>query len=147
MKSKITVILFLFSICFVAQLSAQNRKSFDVEAFKKRKAEYIIKHAELSDSEAKTFIPLANELMDKRFELHRQQRRDERILRKKEKKTDADYEKVLNKQLELRDKELQLEKEYMLKFKRVLSAEKIYKFQQAEHNFMTESFKNHKHKP
>lgn len=135
MKSKNILLLLIFSFCILSPIFAQ-KKSFDIEAFKKKKAEFIIQTVGLSDTEAKTFIPLANELMDKRFEINRDMRRNARDIRKKENISNADYERIINEAAEVKLKEALLDKEYLQKFKLVLSAEKIYKYQQAEADFM-----------
>lgn len=130
---------------FVPETFAQKR-SFDIEAFKAKKAEFIIQKVGLTDAETKAFIPLANELLDKRFEINRDMRRNARDIRKKENKTNADYERLINESTEVKLKEAQLDKEYLQKFKQVLSAEKIYKYQQAEAEFMKQMLdKRHKH--
>lgn len=145
MKPKNIILLLFFSLCIVSQTFAQ-RKSFDIEAFKQKKAEFIIQRAGLTDAEAKTFIPLMNELMDKRFKINREMRRNAREIRKKDNKTNADYEHVINEAAEVKLKEAQLDKEYLLKFKQILSAEKIYKYQQAEAEFMKQMLsKRHNH--
>ncbi len=135
MKSKNILLLFFFSLCILSPTFAQ-KKSFDIEAFKKKKADFIIQTVGLTDAEAKTFIPLANELLDKRFEINRDMRRNARDIRKKESISNADYERIINEAAEVKLKEALLDKEYLQKFKLVLSAEKIYKYQQAEADFM-----------
>ncbi|HCO68152.1 MAG TPA: hypothetical protein DIT04_10425 [Dysgonomonas sp.] len=126
-------------VCTVTFVSAQNRH-FDVDDFKKKKAEYIIKEVGLTDAEAKAFIPLSNELLDKRFEINHNIRSKNREIREKQTRTDADYTHMIESSFDLREKELQLEKEYYQKFRKVLSPEKIYKFQRAESKFMKETF-------
>ena len=74
--------------------------------------------------------------MDKRFELNRSIRKETRELRKKTNKTNADYERLLDASSTVKIKEAQLEQEYLQKFKKVLSAEKIYKYKQAEAQYM-----------
>lgn len=129
---------FLF-VMTLLPLSAQHAH-FDVDEFKKKKAEYIIKEVGLTEAEAKAFIPLSNELLDKRFELNHNVRSVNRQIRGKDRKTDADYTRMIESSFDLRAKELELEKEYYLKFKKVLSPEKLYKYQRAESKFMKEAF-------
>ncbi len=142
MKHKNTLLLVVLSIISYFPLAAQEqeseqlRKKFDVEGFKKKKADFIIDKIDLTDADAKAFIPLSNELMDKRFELNRAIRRDTRELRKKANKTETDYLNLLDASSVAKIKEAQLEQEYLQKFKKVLSAEKIYKYKQAEAEYM-----------
>lgn len=139
MPHRYTLIVVLF-LMGLLPLSAQQEKksSFDVEKFKHRKAEFIKKEMGLTDSEAKAFIPLMTELLDKKVQLHRSIRNEIRSIRTKEDKSDADYNTLIDANLEIRTKELQLDKEYFVKFKKVLSPEKIYKYQRAESKFMRE---------
>lgn len=141
MQYKNILLLVLLSIFSYFPSSAQehsHRGDFDIEAFKKKRAEFIIEKVNLTDAEAKAFIPLTNELMDKRFELNRAIRKESRELRKKSNKTNADYERLLEASSSVKIKEAQLEQEYLQKFKKVLSAEKIYKYKQAENQYMKE---------
>lgn len=132
------ILLSIFSFFPVAAQQQGGRGNFDIEAFKKKKNEFIIKKADLTEAEAKAFIPIANELMDKRFELNRNLRKDSRELRQKDKATNADYERILDASSAIKVKEAQLEQEYLQKFKKVLSAEKIYRYKQAEDDYMKE---------
>lgn len=140
MRHKNIVLLIVLTVFSYFPLSAQDHehshRGFDIEAFKKKKAEFIIDNVNLTDAEAKSFIPLTNELMDKRFELNRAIRKETRELRKKNNKTNSDYERLLDASSSVKIKEAQLEQEYLQKFKKVLSAEKIYKYKQAEAQYM-----------
>lgn len=49
--------------------------------------------------------------------------------------TDADYAKAVNSNLDTKIQEAQLEKEYYEKFRKILSPEKLYKYQMAESQF------------
>ena len=143
MQYKNILLLIILTLLSYAPLSAQehsHRGNFDIEAFKKKRADYIIKNVNLTDAEISTFIPLENELMDKRFELNRIIRKETRELRKKNNKTDADYERLLDASSTLKIKEAQLEQEYIQKFKKVLSSKKIYKYKQAEAEYMKNLF-------
>ncbi|PXV63860.1 hypothetical protein CLV62_112109 [Dysgonomonas alginatilytica] len=141
MQHKNILLLLVLSIFSYFPLSAQEHShsgNFDIDAFKKKRAEFIIEKVNLTDAEAKAFIPLANELLDKRFELNRAIRKESRELRKKSNKTNADYERLLEASSTVKIKEAQLEQEYLQKFKKVLSAEKIYKYKQADAEYMKE---------
>jgi len=140
MKLKFFLFLSFMFMLAVNPLFAQQHKHFDVDDFKKKKAEYIVKEVGLTDTEAKAFIPLSNELLDKRFELNHNIRSKNRQIREKDKKSDSDYTHMIETSFDLREKELELEKEYYQKFKKVLSPEKIYKYQKAESKFMKETF-------
>lgn len=131
MKTKIISLLFFFSVVTFFANGQENRK-FNLEEFKKNRSEFLKKEIGLTKEEEKKFIPISDELMKKKYDLNRQLRQESRTLRSKEKMTDADYEAIVKKTLETKAKEVELEKEYYEKFKKVLSPEKIYKYQMAE---------------
>ena len=144
MKQILSLIVIL--IISVGQLCAQpGRKSkpkhrtFDIENFKKQKADFIVAEANLTPSEATVFIPLMDELLQKKFELNRKVRNESRLLKKKENPSASDYDTYLELSVESRIQEAVLDKEYYEKFKKILPAEKIYKYQQAETKFMRET--------
>ena len=145
-----TFILFIFLCLCVTTASAQERhkhSNFDIETFKKEKADFVIKEAGLTQKEADQYIPLMNELSEKRFELNRQVRMESRKLKENQTKTDSDYDNVINIGLDSGIKEAQLNKEYYSKYKKILSSEKIYKSRKAEEKFMQETIsKNRKNR-
>ncbi|MDH6356092.1 Spy/CpxP family protein refolding chaperone [Dysgonomonas sp. PH5-45] len=137
-------LLLLILVIATFSVNAQQRKhgkKFDYEKFKKERADFIIKEVGLTNQEAKVFMPLCEELMRKKFELNRDVRKQSRDLNKKVNKTDRDYETVIDLSIENKAKEAQLEKEYYKRFKKVLSPQKIYKYQRAEMKFMKRTVK------
>jgi len=139
MKYRFFTVFLSFILLGVASVYSQQQGKqthFDIEKFKKDKAEFIKNEAGLTDTEAKAFLPLMNELMDKKFELNRSRRIKARELRDKKEKIDSDYDLLIEKGFDVRAKEIQLDKEYYLKFKKILSSEKIYKCQRAESKFV-----------
>ncbi|NDW19371.1 hypothetical protein D0T53_10670 [Dysgonomonas sp. 216] len=110
-------------------------KRFNFEEYQKERVDFIIKEVGLTSEEKKEFIPLTNELLRKKFELNRDVRREERALIERGNITKEEYESLINKLLDVRMKEAQLEKEYFLKFKKVLPIDKLYKYQKAESRF------------
>lgn len=146
---KINGIILLVLLLSVGLMSAnaqnkrgEGRRGFNIEQAKEKQAEFFIKELNLTDAEAKAFIPLLNEFTDKKFELNRAVRMQSSALRKQEKKTDADYQKVIDAFLDSKIKEAQLQKEYYQKFQKVLSSEKLYYFQRAEMKFMQRVLEN-----
>ena len=131
MKTKFISLLFIFALNILSVYGQENKR-FNLEEFKKKRTEFLKEEIGLTKSEAKAFFPLSNELMQKKYELNKVLIDKNRDLRKKGKKTNADYEEIVKKTLEIRIKEAKLEKEYYEKFKAILSPEKIYKYQIAE---------------
>jgi hypothetical protein len=113
------------------------------EIFEKRNI-YLTKAMGLTAEEAAVFIPLDNELIRKKFESERICRRLERELSNKKEKTDDECKKLLKCKEDAKEKVDKLDKEYLEKFKKILSSEKILKYQRAERDFFEEFFRNRK---
>ncbi len=146
MKLKIALILTLL-LCFTFSINAQDRQrrgDFDFEAMKKEKAEYLTKELNLTDAEAKAFLPLEIEFMAKKYEVNREARKETRELKRKENKTEADYKRITQLNLESEQKESQLQIEYYKKFAEILPAQKIEKYRVADFKFKEELLKRHR---
>ncbi|HCC52237.1 MAG TPA: hypothetical protein DEQ30_09415 [Porphyromonadaceae bacterium] len=145
-KMKIFIVCFSALIISAMQVSAQEHgdKPFDREAFTAKRNAYITEQIGLTATEASVFIPLDNELMQKKFEVGRECHRLERELKKKDGKTEEEYNKLLKCREEMKEKRDKLDKEYLEKFKRVLSAEQIVKYQSADRAFFDEFVRDRK---
>ncbi len=114
----------------------QDRR-MDMSSFEKRKMEHIQKEAGLTKEEADKFFPLHNELSKKKFELHRKHRNKvDNMKREGKTMTDEEYKQILEKDVEIKLKEAELEKKYSEKLEKAVSPKKLYKAQQAEKDFM-----------
>lgn len=128
-----------YSMILSFEAIAQERKAerhFDREAFEERRNAFITAEVGLTPDEAAAFIPLCRELRQKKFEISRDYRKQAREILHKKQVTDAEYEKLIDAGVERGLKDAELEKEYLKKFKKVLSAEKIYKYRNAEAKFV-----------
>lgn len=131
----ITILFCTISMVANAQ-DGNNRGGFDIEKIKREKATFLIKELNLSDAEAKAFLPVESEFMQKKIQINRNTRDKTRELRKKESKTDADYKKITEINLDAEAKEASLTKEYYQKFSTILSAEKVEKYRRADQKYM-----------
>ena len=122
--------------------SRNGRDSISREVYMVRRNTYITEKIGLTAQEAAAFIPMENDFLRKKFEIGRDCRRYERELGNKKVKTDEDYKKLLQCQEDAIEKDYQLNKDYFEKFKKVLSAEKILKYKNAERAFMDEFFRD-----
>ncbi|MDR1337315.1 MAG: hypothetical protein LBK22_10855 [Tannerella sp.] len=150
----------IFMVCFSAwvisalQVSAQEQKPpehdkeghkpFDREAFIAKRNVYITEQVGLTATEASVFIPLDNELMQKKFEVGRECHKLERELKKKDGKTEEEYNKLLKCREDVKEKRDKLDKEYLEKFKQILSAEQLVKYQSADRAFFDEFVRDRK---
>jgi hypothetical protein len=167
MKKRIFISL-LIGFSVVGMLSAQrqegdNRKE-NFERFRTKRVAYITERVNFTPEEAEVFWPLANELQEKKFKLNKPLRearkegqkneKSQKVSKEEKKKsrlsrkalTEADYLKLIDIDADIRLKEAQLNKEYLEKFKKILSAEKIFKYQKAEEEFMRQIFSPRNHK-
>lgn len=139
------VLTFILFVCLTFSINAQNKRGgFDIAALKKEKAEFLKKELNLTEAEARTFLPLESEFMSKKFEVNRDARRETRALKQKENKTDADYKRITQLNLESEQKEAQIQMEYYKKFAEVLSAEKIEKYRGVDLKFKEMMLQRHK---
>lgn len=133
-------------ICFslVSTVSAQQRddkRKENFEQFRAKRIAYITEKVKLTPKEAEVFWPLANELQEKKYELNKPLREERKKQRASQTAlTEADYLKIIDANADIRIKEAQLNKEYLEKFKKTLSAEKIFKYQKAEEELMRQMF-------
>jgi hypothetical protein len=114
-----------------------NKERF--EKFKASREEFLVKKLQLTDSEKASFLALDTELQTKRFELHKELREATQKLRnarqEKQAVAEADYKKLLDLIAQTKLKEAQLEQEYIAKFLKVVTAEKVYLYQRADKEF------------
>lgn len=118
-----------------AQQENQGKKHFNREAFLAKRNAFIIAEVGLTPEEAEVFIPMCNELQEKKFELGRACRKLSREMYHKQHPTDAEYLKIVDGFVDLHIEEAKLEKTYFEKFKKILSPEKLFKYQLAEGKF------------
>ena len=146
----ILVLLSSFSLMFAQQNNERNRKE-EFEKFNAKRMEYISKEMNLTTEQAKVFWPICNELQQKKFQLNRELREEIRRVVQQEKSgskpADGNYEKIINLSADVKIKEARLEKEYIEKFKAVVSAEQIFKYQHAELLFARTFFDQDKRQP
>lgn len=137
------ITLFTFSLTTVQAQNEQGntKKGFDREAFVKDRADFFIKALELSDAETKEFIPLLNEFMEKKFEINRDARKTRSKI--KTSKTDATYKAALDALLDAKIKEAEVQKEYYLKFEKILPVQKVFKMSKVEIDFMHKIVEDH----
>ncbi|MBK5721615.1 hypothetical protein JGH11_12110 [Dysgonomonas sp. Marseille-P4677] len=144
MKFK-SILAFILLVCTTFSVSAQNRRGgFDIAALKKEKSEFLKKELNLTEAESKAFLPLESEFMSKKYEVNRDARRETRALKQKQNKTDEDYKRITQLNLESEQKEAQIQMEYYKKFSEVLSAEKIEKYRSVDLKFKEMMLKRHK---
>lgn len=111
----------------------QQEKKENIEAMK---IAFLTNKLDLTPEEAQIFWPVYNQYNDKLQELRKKRRLDEREAKKNfEDLSDKELEQAMDNDLAFRQKELDLQKEYNVKFKAVLPIKKVSKLYAAEEQF------------
>jgi hypothetical protein len=142
-KSIFISLLICFSLVSAvsAQQSKDDKRKERFEQFRAGRIAFITEKLKLTPKEAEAFWPLANELQEKKYELNKPLREERQEQRASQTAlTEADYLKIIDANADIRIQEARLNKEYLEKFKKILSAEKIFKYQKAEEDFMRQMF-------
>lgn len=147
MKTKNLLALLLIGTLSVTTISAQQHKMHkserpegthkpNPEKFKAMKIAYLTDKLALTPEEAQQFWPIYNEFESKKKAERKEFKDDKKEQLDKEIEwSDADIEKMLNERLQLKQDELNLEKEYLAKFKTVLPMKKVGELYKAEESF------------
>ena len=143
MQKKLVWLLVVSFLGLNFHLFAQdNKKRAEFESFKKRRIAFITKAMGLTDDEAKVFLPLYNELQQKKFDLDRQVRRAKRAFSDAEKEgkthSEEEYATLIKLIVDTNVQTAKLDQEYAAKFLGVISAQKVWLYLQAEQQFARE---------
>ena len=112
--------------------SHQDRKD-DIESMK---IAYITKKLDLTPEEAQQFWPVYNQYSDKLNELRKKRREAHKNAKANfEGMTDKDVEAAVDNEMVLRQKELDIQKDYHVKFKAVLPVKKVARLYITEEQF------------
>ena len=148
---KLRIIVYFVSLLLVSLPSiAQNRdrntttrngrETVDREEYMAIRNTFLTEKMALKADETAVFIPLENELQRKKIEVGRDCFRYERELNNKKDKTEEDFKRLLKCKEDVREKREKLDREYTEKFKKVLTTEKILKYQNADKEFFYNHF-------
>ncbi len=132
MKTKYTLLLLAALLCL--PLFAQKRNKHNVKEFRTKQQAYITENAGLTTDEAEKFFPLYFELQDKKKAMNKQ-RWAEAKQGLQPQTTEEEYGVIIDQFLNTETDILDLEKEYIEKYRKVLSDKKIYMIYWAELKF------------
>lgn len=137
MKKTILTFVLLVSAA-VATVNAQaGEKTDKKEKLEALRVAFITKELNLTSEEAEKFWPVYNQREAEQEEVRKQLRENHKG-KNIDEMTDAEVEKLIEKQLELRQKELDIDKKYASKLKEVLPVKKVAKLPVAEKKFREE---------
>lgn len=127
-------LMLLFTLIATAAAWAQRPSGEEMQRIQDAKIAIITNRLNLTPEQSTGFWPVYNEYSQKRREIHRAQRK---IINEKkaEGKTDDQVLNNLKEVQELKQKELDLEKEYQTRFLKVISASQVIELYKAERTF------------
>lgn len=138
--------LILMTVGLLSLLTAQAQERVEKkEKIEAMKVAYITKELDLTAEEAQKFWPIYN-AREAELQAVRKQMHHPAGEKKLEDMTDAEIEKMIQDQIALKQKELDIEKTYHAKFKEVLSIKKIALLYKAEREFKREVMRQWKEK-
>jgi len=127
-----TLVIFTMFLLASGSLAAQERAK---ERLQKAKKEYVVRRLGLTNEQEKTFVPLYEEYIKKQQDINTQIRRlkiETNTLALSDEELNADVDKLL----ELKQKDLDMEKEYLRKFRTILTVKQVVEIYRAEKDFV-----------
>lgn len=134
MIQRLAILLIVISISISMQAQDKKKTGFSKEEFRARQEAFLTEKAELTKEEAAKFFPIYFELQDRKKAVNDEGWNQVRK-GKDPKTTEAEYEEIVDNIVKARIQSDKLDLEYLQKFKKILSAKKIYKLQRAEMKF------------
>lgn len=117
------------------------RRRFSPEQFQAKQRSYITEKAKLTQEEADAFFPLFFELQKEKFRIEREAR-SKVIKERGQQLTDEQCKELLLNSADARIKIAELEKEYIAKYLKAVSAKKLLDIQRAERSFQNHMLKS-----
>lgn len=144
MRRHITTLLLYFVCLMAAAQQPQGQRPehprMTPEEYRAKQQEFITRHAELTPEESDAFFPLYFELQNKKHEANRNVWKKARAVRPHE-RTEAECNEIIDALADVKIECATLEKEYLMKFKKILPAKKLMRVQMAEDRFQRELLK------
>jgi hypothetical protein len=138
MKNK-WMLPFVFVLVFTGRAYTQDDEA--LEKIRAAKVAFFTNKLSLSTAEAQAFWPIFNEYEEKHHQL-KKKKRSLMMSRFIEEKSDNELIADLRKLHELRHNEVELDKEYLEKYLKVLPPQKVADYYRAERQFSIEVLKN-----
>ena len=120
--------------CLVCTTTFAQKKEQSENTFRAKQQAYMAQKAELSQEESEKFFPLYFEFQDKKKEINKTAWANFKK-GKNPQTSEKEYETIIDNFFDNQETIAKLEKEYILKYREILSAKKIYMIYKAERNF------------
>ena len=126
--------IILIACLFCVPTFAQKKGTNDETEFRAKQQTYMAKKAELTQEESEKFFPLYFEFQDKKKEINREAWK---VAKKgiKAETTEQEYDDIIDDFFNNQETIAKLEKEYIKKYRKILSAKKVYMIYWAERKF------------
>ena len=131
---KAPYLILLMTVLFCLPTLAQKKDVCNKAEFLAKQQAYIAKKAELTSEESEKFFPLYFEFLDKKKGINRQTWENSKKGKAPE-TTDKEYRNIIDQFIDSQEIIVNLEKEYINKYREFLSDKKIYLIYQAEIKF------------
>ena len=109
-----------------------------IAEYKEQRRAYLEEKVNLSEDQASHFWPLYEEYNDKRMLLLRAFRQEMKDFKDHQSPSEKEYKEIVDSDLELKTKEVELTQEYYGKFRKILTSEQTYNLMRAEDDFAKE---------
>ena len=124
----------LLACLFCLPTFAQNKGKHSEIEFRSKKQAYMAKKAELTKEESEKFFPLYFEFLSKKKKINKHAWNIAKQGKASE-TTDKEYEEIIDNFFDDQEAIVKLEREYIYKYREVLSDKKIYMIYWAEFKF------------
>ena len=131
---KIRYFITLVTCLFCITTFAQKQEPANEAEFRTKQQAYMAKKAALTQEESNKFFPLYFEFQDKKKEINK----EAWVIAKQGKKpdtTESEYEMIIDTFFDNQETIAKLEKEYIKKYREILSDKKVYMIYWAERKF------------
>ena len=132
MKTKYTLLILMALVCL--PVFAQKKTKYNEADYRSKQQAYMTEKAGLTSEEAEKFFPLYFELQDKKMAINKE-RWNEACQATKQDMSEETYEAIIEKYVNAEQAILDLGKEYIEKYRKVLSEKKICLVHMAEIKF------------
>ena len=127
-------IIILVACLFCMPTFAQKKDNYTESEFRAKKQAYIAQKAELTPAESEKFFPLYFEFQNKKKEINKHAWNLAKQGKASE-TTDLEYEEIIDNFFDDQEAIVKLEREYIDKYRKILSDKQIYRVYWAEFKF------------
>ena len=127
-------IIILVACIFCMPTFAQKKDKYTESEFRAKKQAYIAQKAELTPAESEKFFPLYFEFQNKKKEINKHAWNLAKQGKASE-TTDLEYEEIIDNFFDDQEAIVKLEREYIDKYRKILSDKQIYRVYWAEFKF------------